>query len=192
MAGAGGEVGAAHAAAADDAEVNAAVRAGLALGVGCAAADQVRRGKTDGSEGGGFLDEGATAERGALIHAGDLTTQEADGTDFFHRPGRAGATHVIGARTFLSAERSEICARSQTFERTGMSALRYRDFGFLSALGFQPSSFGQLRLRRNRRPPRARSAAREGSGTGASRVFHGDSGAGMVVRERCNLPTATG
>ena len=62
LAGAGAEIGAAHAAAADQADVDAAVRAGLGPGGRLCGGDEVRGGEPDGGDGGGLFQEGAAGE----------------------------------------------------------------------------------------------------------------------------------
>ena len=66
--GAGAEVGAAHAAAADEADVDAAVGAGLGPGGRLRTGGKVRRGEADGGDGGSLLQEGPAGERVVLIH----------------------------------------------------------------------------------------------------------------------------
>ena len=72
LAGAGAEVGSAHAATANQADVDAAVRAGLGPGSGLRSGSEVRGGEADGGDGGGLFEEGAAGERVVLIHAGRL------------------------------------------------------------------------------------------------------------------------
>ena len=57
---AGGQVGAAHAAAADEADVNAAARAGLGPGGRLRSDSKVGGGKPDGGDGGDLFRKGAT------------------------------------------------------------------------------------------------------------------------------------
>ena len=68
LAGASAEVGAAHAATADEANVDAAVRAGLGPGGRLRGGSEVGGGKPNGGDGGSLLEEGAAGERAMLVH----------------------------------------------------------------------------------------------------------------------------
>lgn len=74
LAGAGAEVGAAHAAAADKAEVDAAVGAGRAPAGGLRGSDKVRGGDAEGGKGGGLSEEGTAGDRVGLIHGGKVSS----------------------------------------------------------------------------------------------------------------------
>jgi hypothetical protein len=66
--GASAEVGAAHAAAADEADVNAAVRAGLWAATRLRGSDKVRGGEAEGGKRGGLSEEGAAGDGVVPIH----------------------------------------------------------------------------------------------------------------------------
>ena len=70
---AGAEIGAPHAAATDEAEVNAAVRAGLGQGGRLSGGGKVRRGETNGGDGGSFFEKSAAGKRAVLVHGGHST-----------------------------------------------------------------------------------------------------------------------
>src|ERR1035441_8050122 len=80
LAGAGCEVGAPEVAAADNAQVNAAVRAGAGLRGWLSSGSKVRRGETDGGDGGGLFQEGSASQGDALLLAAHLAQLAAAGT----------------------------------------------------------------------------------------------------------------
>ena len=75
MFGACAQVGPAHAAAADEAKVDAAVRAGCGPGTRPRGSGEVGCGEPDGGDGGSLLQEGTAADSAVLIHGGQSSQQ---------------------------------------------------------------------------------------------------------------------